>query len=171
MNFETILSTTKRELIQAFAALDSWFDSHDLQQLHPSGKWNTIQLLEHIVHINRELLLLIDRSVDVKEYVRELPEGWPCGSVLEESYELDPVEDHRYREDRPENELCAELRWQLYRCLFRLKEFEQLQAGRLFRKNSPSGMIFYYIYFLVEHVKRHLELSGSIERKYEEELH
>lgn len=169
MTFETIISTTKRELIQAFASLDAWFDREDLRQYDPSGKWDTIQLLEHIVNINHELIVLMDKPiVEAKEYSYEYQEG----SSMDKLFEVREEEEYPPMGIRSENEICAELRWQLYQCLFKLKEFEQLGSrNNLSRSGARQGMVFYYVYFLVEHVKRHLELHDKVEQKYNAQLH
>jgi hypothetical protein len=168
MTFDKIISTTKRKLIQAFASMDAWFDREDLRQYDPSGSWNTIQLLEHIVNINRELIILMDKPIaEAKEFSYEYQEGSAMDELFEAQEEYPSAVD-----TRSENEICAELRWQLYLCLFKLKEVEQLES----RSNSPrfserQGMVFYYVNFLVEHVKRHLELYDRVETKYDAQLH
>jgi len=179
MSFNSILHTLHRDLIQTFARTDEWFDRDDaLLNYNPaSGGWNAAQVLEHIVLTSRYLLLLIDKGSSkalskssqsalevLEDYVLTNPSleaiANPDSFVWERPEHIVPV-------GAPAKILRQELRDQLDRCLCTLELLRQGQGIQSLTTMSVNNLgkldVYQYIYFLVLHIKRHLEQLRMLE--------
>ena len=183
MSFNQVLLTLKRDLIQTFALTDEWFDrEEDLLHFAPSsGGWNAAQVLEHIVLTSRYLLILIDKGSTkalrhpvTAELQEELEKYELASPALEAigtpgSFTWERPE-HMVPTGTPSREVRGELRDELDRCLCTLELLRHGQGLRSVTTMSVNDLgkldVYQYLYFLVLHVRRHLEQLRKIEMEY-----
>jgi len=179
MSLNNILLILKRDLIQTFARTDEWFDRDDaILNFNPaSGGWNAAQVLEHIVLTSRYLLLLIDKGSSkalskssrsdlktLEDYVLTNPSleaiANPDSFVWERPEHMVPI-------GVPAKIVRQEFRDQLDRCLCTLELLSHGQGIQSLTTMSVNNLgkldVYQYIYFLVLHIKRHLEQLRKIE--------
>jgi hypothetical protein len=173
MSIEITISKINRELISAFAVLDSWFDRDESTLCHKNtGRWSIADTLEHIMLTNHYLLMLIEkgskkalRAAAEKDLTPLLADYKLDNPALEQVAEPGLFQWHRpdHMEPsgaRPLAEVRTELRQQLYRCLCQLDLLCHGQgiAYRMTMSVNQLGKldVYQYIYFLALHVKRHL---------------
>jgi hypothetical protein len=173
MSIEITISKINRELISAFAMLDSWFDRDEgILQNKNTGRWSIADTLEHVMLTNHYLLILIEkgskkalRAALEKDLTAMLADYRLDSAALEQVGEPGVFHWHRPEHmepsgTRPLAEVRAELRQQLYRCLCQLDLLCHGQgiAYRMTMSVNQLGKldVYQYIYFLALHVKRHL---------------
>jgi hypothetical protein len=173
MNFETIISKINSELIGSFATLDGWFDRpHEMLQERSSSRWSPAEVLEHVMLTNHYLLLLIEKgskraiaraeSCDISNmsanYVLETPSLEEVGK--RGSFSWERPEHMEPTGAKSLEEIRAELRDQLYRCLHQLDHLPQGQGVAYRFTMSVNGIgkldMYQLIYFLALHAKRHV---------------
>jgi len=183
MSFYQILHTLKRDLIQTFALTDEWFDRETdlLSFCPPSGGWTAAQTLEHIVLTSRYLLKLIDKGktkalhdpinddleAELENYVLSSPAleaiGIPGSFLWERPEHMIPV-------GASAEDVREELRDQLDYCLCTLELLRNGQGIKSLTTMSVNDLgkldVYQYIYFMVLHVRRHLEQLRKIEAEY-----
>jgi hypothetical protein len=172
-NIEMTISKINRELISAFALLDSWFD-HEERFLHlkTTDRWSPADILEHVMLTNHYLLILIEKGCDRAKAIAN-------DTDLEEALQnyqfdvqgLEEIGKHKsFAWERPSHmeptgtrtlgEIRKELRQQLYRCLCTL---DSLCRGEGILHHTTMSVnrlgkldVYQYIYFLALHAKRHI---------------
>jgi hypothetical protein len=173
MSFEIIISKINRELISAFATLDSWFD-RPVEMLHErsSSRWTPAEILEHVMLTNHYLLILIEKGSKralARANDHDLSQALTGYSL--ETHALESIGKHgSFSWARPEHmeptgsksleEIRKELRDQLYRCLYQLELLCEGQGVTYRLTMSVNGTgkldVYQYIYFLALHAKRHI---------------
>ena len=173
MSIEITISKINRELISAFALLDSWFDHHEKFLFEKtSDRWSPAEILEHVMLTNHHLLMLIEKGSErarnialqndlteaLKDYQLENPALEEVGNP--EFFSWDRPLHMKPSGSKPLNEIRKELRAQLYRCLCQLDLLCQGEGIAYRIAMSVNGLgkldVYQYIYFLTLHVKRHL---------------
>ena len=183
MSIELTISKINRELISAFAMLDSWFDRDETvlsEKRHE--KWSPAQILEHVMLTNHYLLILIEKgSTKAKTLANDADLSGALQNYQFDTSSLDDIarpsafqwerpEHMEPKGEKPLHEIRSELREQLYRCLCHLDNLCKGE-GVLYRITmSVNGLgkldVYQYIYFLALHVKRHLsQLENRTLRK------
>jgi len=178
-----VINRIQNELNSAFDDLFNWFGSNgQLLDYRPSNHgWTIRQVLEHISLTNHFLLILIRKGV-IKSI--EKASNTDCTDLLI-NYDLDwdklkMIGEHRSFEwNRPEhmeptNEIPLSdvkiiLEQQLQECLLLLDQIPNGE-GVLYKtmmsvNNLGKIDVYHYIYFLVQHLNRHLAQMKKI--KYE----
>jgi hypothetical protein len=173
MSIEITISKINRELISAFAVLDSWFDrSETMLRQRSSIRWCPAEILEHVMLTNHYLLILIEKGSsralklaqekdlthEVKHYQLDSVAleaiGEPGAFAWERPGHMEPTGT------MPLAEVRTVLRNQLYRCLCQLDLLCGGQGAAYRISMSVNGLgkldMYQYIYFLALHVKRHL---------------
>jgi hypothetical protein len=171
---EDFMSKIRTELISTFDEVLGWFDIND-DQLHAmpeQGGWSIAQVLEHISLTNQYLLILIrkgtikalEKSRD--ESYRDLLAGYePDWQKLELIAQPGAFKWHRPEHMEPAGSidmsvLKKTLQLQVKECqdlLDQLKNGEGILHKTMMTVNSLGKLdVYQYIYFLVQHARRHL---------------
>lgn len=179
-----IINKIKIEYDRIFAELDNWFDVDDELLNYPptGGGWNIRFILEHISLTNHFLLILI-RKATAKAIAQSKKADI---SNLTSDYDLDwnklkQIGIHQsFNWNRPEHMEptgvtdLVEVKSTLYRqknealsCLNQLKNGE----GKLYKtmmtvNNLGKIDVYHYIYFLVQHAKRHIGQMEKIKTEF-----
>jgi hypothetical protein len=173
MSIDITISKINRELISAFAVLDSWFDRDEaLLWQRSSARWCPAEILEHVMLTNHYLLMLIEKGsskalklAGEKDLTHEVKHYQFNSVALEaiaapEAFTWDRPDHMEPTGTKPLAEVREELRNQLYRCLCQLDMLCQGQgiAYRISMSVNNLGKLdmYQYIYFLALHVNRHL---------------
>jgi hypothetical protein len=179
MSFDTIYKDLKRDIIQAFALADEWFDRDTtlLQHLPAQGGWSAAQVLEHIVLTTRYLLIRIEEG---KLKALQQP-GYESRAELENysltQLSLEEIQDptsflwdlpaHRVPAGIPLTQVREEFRDQLDHCLCTLELLRHGEGVRYKMTPSVNNLgkvdVYQYLYFLALHIRRHLEQLRNIE--------
>jgi DinB family protein len=179
-----ITNKIKIEYEDVFADLNNWFDADDkLMNYQPDGGgWNIRQILEHISLTNHFLLILIRKAtakaigqakkVDMSNLLMNYDLDWD---------KLNQIGIHQsFNWNRPEHmeptgtvALCdvkSKLHRQKNEALFYL---DQLRSGEgiLYKtmmtvNNLGKIDVYHYIYFLVQHAKRHIGQMDKIRNEF-----
>jgi hypothetical protein len=178
---EDFMSRIRTELTSTFDEVLSWFDIND-DQLHAipeQGGWSIAQVLEHISLTNQYLLILIrkgtlkalERSRD--ESYRDLLAGYePDWSTLELIGQPGAFTWHRPDHMEPAgdvgmDEVKKTLQLQVKECeslLDQMKEGQGILYKTMMTVNSLGKIdVYHYIYFLVQHARRHLVQMRQLE--------
>lgn len=180
MSIEITISKINRELISAFAVLDSWFDrSEALLRQRSSSRWCPAEILEHVMLTNHYLLILIEKGsskalklageIDLAHEVKQYQFDSGALEAIGEpgSFAWERPEHMEPTGSRPLAEVREALRNQLYRCLCQLDMLCKGQGIAYRISMSVNGLgkldIYQYIYFLALHVKRHLRQLETFE--------
>jgi len=180
---QDVINRIKNELIQAFDDLFNWFEIEDKLLDYPpaNGGWTIRQILEHITLTNHFLLILIRKGTSKSIEKANSAEY----SNLLFGYDLDweklkLIGEHRSFEwNRPQH---MEPTNKTLLIDVQEKLFEQEQECLLLLSGIPNGEgilyktmmsvnnlgkidVYHYIYFLVQHLNRHLTQMKKI--KYE----
>lgn len=133
MKSASTISKINRELISAFARLDTWFDEVPDRDNH----WEAIRVADHILNSNHHLLKAISTGFE---------------NALSDSSGGAEEDDANQSIDQ----LRTSLREQLYFCLCLLDELETQNATG--RETEEKGMdIHEQLYSITQHVSYHLE--------------
>ena len=181
-SIQTTILKIHRELISAFASLDSWFDRDEkfLAENHDE-RWSASQILEHVMLTNQYLLILIEKGAhraksiaQEKDFREQLTHYDFENSALSEvgvhkSFSWDNPEHMEPKGAKTLNEIRRELRSQLHQCLCLLDSICNGE-GVLYRitmtvNNLGKLDVYQYLYFLVLHVKRHITQLEKREMK------
>jgi hypothetical protein len=184
MNIQELIQEIKNHLTLTFSIVDNWFDKDEkLRMYRPkSGGWSIHQNLEHVSLTNHFLLILIEKGA--KKALANT-QGLKLEEELENHYfhrdKLEEVGQHRsYAWNRPEHmdpkgerplvEIRQQLRDQLNQCLIVL---EKLPNGEgVFSKTTMTvnGLgridVYEFIYFLSQHVQRHISQMEKVEIEF-----
>lgn len=172
--FQNVINKIREDLTKTFAGVDEWFNSNDrlLDYSPKNGGWTIRQILEHIALTNCFLLILI-RKGTAKALRIVKKNGY---ANLPTMYDLDwnrlrAIGEHQSFEwNRPEHmeptgELSLEsikawMNKQVEECLHCLDQMPNGE-GALYKtmmtvNNLGKIDVYHYIYFLVQHAKRHI---------------
>jgi hypothetical protein len=178
------LTRLRNELINTFAELDGWFNVNDrLLKYHPiNGGWSISDILEHISLTNHYLLILIRKGT--AKAVQKAK-----GSNFQDEllgYELNwevlrKIGEHRSFEwIRPEHmqpkgefeltEIKSRLNSQLQETLGYLEQMPNGEGVLHKTMMTVNGLgkidVYHYIYFLAQHIKRHITQMQKIEIEF-----
>src|SRR5688572_3769059 len=182
---QDVIGRIKDESIKTFDDLFYWFQTHDklLDYSPANGGWSTRQILEHISLTNHFLLILI-RKGTLKSI--EIANNTEYSNLLAD-YDLDwerlkLIGEHRSFEwNRPQHmeptnkipliEVKEKLIEQKQECLSLLNQIPNGE-GVLFKtmmsvNNLGKIDVYHYLYFLVQHIKRHLLQMTKVKQEFE----
>lgn len=182
----TIIGTLTGELDAAFSELEPWFSaSEDLRAYHSSSEeWSIDRILEHVSLVNHYLMLLIDkgarkalRRADGAAIDREL-ENYKLTSPLLEDIGV----NNSFRWKCPDHmaptgkSTPAQIREELMNQRSRLMDYlGMLKNGegvlcktRMSVHSLGKLDVYQYIYFLLKHIRRHVQQMEEIEREFKE---
>jgi DinB superfamily len=180
-----IINRIQTELNSVFKQVDNWFDLDEaLLCYNPyNGGWSVSRILEHVSLTNHFLLILIRKGM-IKAIERS------AATFLEpllHGYDLDwsklqAIGEHRaFKWNRPEHmepagtipmyEVRARLKLQLAEtigCLNQLMKGEGILYKTTMSVNDLGKIdVYHYIYFLVQHAKRHLIQMENAKMEFE----
>jgi len=181
---EDIIDRIKNELLTSFDELFYWFEiEYKLLDYSPSnGGWTIRQILEHVSLTNHFLLILI-RKGTLKSI--EIAGNTEYSNLLT-GYDLNwdklkLIGEHRSFEwNRPQHmeptnkilliEVKEKLIEQKQECLSRLNQIPNGE-GVLYKtmmsvNNLGKIDVYHYIYFLVQHINRHLMQIKKIKHEF-----
>jgi hypothetical protein len=179
-----VINTIETELKQTFDDLFKWFNiDKELLNYAPGNKgWSIRKILEHVSLTNHYLLMLISKGTK-KALEKSKKEDFSASLI---DYDLDwermkVIGQHKSFEwNRPGHmeprgrmritEIKHELQLQLKQCHALL---QSLQGGEgvLYKtmmsvNNLGKIDVYHYIYFLVQHAKRHLTQMERVEIEF-----
>jgi hypothetical protein len=179
-----VINVIKGDLVQTFDEVFGWFHvHHSLLHYSPNNKgWSIKKILEHIFLTNHYLLILI-RKGTVKAIEKS---GKSDYSDLLQDYNLDLeklriIGNHRsfewHRPDHMEpkgkmsiDEIRDKLQLQMNECLGYLNKLQHGEGVLYKTMMSVSGLgkidVYHYIYFLVQHARRHLAQLEKVEHEF-----
>jgi len=179
-----VINTIGMELKQTFDELFKWFNiDNELLNYAPDNKgWSIRKNLEHISLTNHYLLMLISKGA--KKALERSKTVDFLGSL--DNYDLDwerlnMIGKHRSFEwNRPGHmeprgrmrvdEIRRELEQQLKQCythLLALQRGEGILYKTMMSVNNLGKIdVYHYIYFLVQHAKRHITQMERVEVEY-----
>ncbi len=177
---QDVISRIKNELIRAFDDLFYWFkiDKQLLDHCPSNQGWTIRQVLEHISLTNHFLLILIRKGV-----IKSIEKASSTDYVdLLINYDLDwdklkEIGEHRsFKWNRPEHmeptnktllsDVKILLEQQLQDCISLIDQVPNGE-GVLYKtmmsvNNLGKIDVYHYIYFLVQHINRHLRQMEKI---------
>jgi len=179
-----VINTIETELTQTFDELFKWFNTgNELMHYSPNNKgWSIRKILEHVSLTNHYLLVLI-RKGTVKAIQKSKHADY---ATMASDYDLDwermkVIGRHRSFEwarpghmepggKRPVAEIKYHLQLQLKECLDLLHQMERGE-GALYKtmmtvNNIGKIDVYHYIYFLVQHAKRHITQLERVEIEF-----
>jgi hypothetical protein len=179
-----IIERIKKESIKTFDDLFYWFECDDklLDHLPANGGWTIRQILEHISLTNHFLLILI-RKGTIKSI--EKASNTEYSDVLV-NYDLEwdklkVIGEHRSFEwNRPEHmeptnkillsDVKILLEQQLQECISLIDQIPNGE-GVLYKtmmsvNNLGKIDVYHYIYFLIQHINRHLRQMEKIRLEF-----
>jgi hypothetical protein len=181
MAYEKTIETIRLELASIMGAVDAWFDrSPDLRVYTPrGGRWSINAILEHVTLTSKYLLIIIDRWSDkaIARHVRG-------AQVVASESDLQRIEVIGVRGSfswpRPEHmeptglvapdEVRRTMKVQLQHCLTLLDRLSLGQGSLCSVQMSVHNLgkidMYQWIYFLAQHVRRHIQQMEAIEREY-----
>ncbi len=182
---EGIINKIRAEIKIVFDAVDTWFSVNKrLANYDPkNGGWNINKVLEHISLTNHFLLILI-RKGTIKAVERSKTQDY---ANLLVDYNLDwhklnEVGEHQsFYWNRPEHmeptgsadliSIKDKLHQQVAECLDYLDQLKNGE-GVLYKttmsvKKLGKIDVYHYIFFLVQHAKRHLTQMEKIKTEFE----
>jgi uncharacterized damage-inducible protein DinB len=171
---QTIITRIQNDLSKAFADLFLRFEANDelLDYRPPKGGWTIREVLEHISLTNYFLLILIRKgtvkAVDIAkeknfdELLLNYDLDWEKLKVIGEhnSFEWNRPEHMEPTGKLSLNEIKSTLKEQMRECLSFLDQMPNGEGVLYKTMMSVNGLgkidMYHYIYFLVQHINRHL---------------
>lgn len=157
-SIQNISTKLERQLIRAFAMLDTWFDADDADNSHVRD------LLESIIHQNQRLLSrLPDESLAGSEYLpRDAGYGLPpapCDCIVGDASDVYNVSRGHRREHNGKGmaDLRRELRSQLERCLDQLDALRRREEHFAAVASLMNLDIYRYIQCIMQITRRGYE--------------
>ena len=181
MMIQDIVNRIKSDLVIAFDELFNWFNSKTelLDCRSVNGGWTIRQILEHISLTNHFLLILIRKGVakstekaettDYSDLLTNYDLDW---NKLKAISEHSAFEWHRPEHMEPTNQVSldyvrSKLDQQLQESLSLLDQIRNGEGVMYKTMMSVNNLgkidVYHYIYFLVQHINRHLEQMRKIE--------
>jgi hypothetical protein len=179
-----VINVIETELTQTFDELFKWFNiDNELLHYAPNNKgWNIRKVLEHVYLTNHYLLMLISKGTK-KALERSKREGF-AGDLA--NYDLDwerlrTIGQHKsfewnrpgHMEPRgrmPISGIRRDLELQLQQCRTHLQALQHGE-GVLYKtmmsvNNLGKIDVYHYIYFLIQHAKRHVTQMERVEIEF-----
>jgi len=184
MDISILLNEIKKNSIETFNEIDSWFDKQEvIREYKPrNGGWSINQVLEHIGLTNHFLLILIDKGAnkalqniskfdlenELTNYIFHRDKLTEVG--LHQSFNWIRPEHMDPKGKKSLSEVRAQLTEQLEKCLNYL-ELLKNGEGVLYKTtmsvNSLGKIdVYEYIYFLAQHGNRHITQMEKNESEY-----
>ena len=179
-----VINTIDRELVQTFDELSKWFDvSKDLLHYSPNNnRWSIRKVLEHVSLTNHYLLILIRKGA-VKAIEKSRKErfhdalvnydlDWERMKVIGRSgaFEWSRPDHMEPRGKRPITEIKFHLQLQLKECQQLLHQLQHGEGALYKNTMSVNNLgkidVYHYIYFLVQHAKRHISQMEGVEIEF-----
>lgn len=181
---QDVINRIKNELIRTFDALFYWFkiDEQLLDHRPLNQGWTIMQVLEHISLTNHFLLILIRKGV-----IKSIEKASKTDYLdLVINYDLDwdklkEIGEHRsFKWNRPEHmeptnrillsDVKILLEQQLQECkslIDQIPNGEGVLYKTMMSVNSLGKIdVYHYIYFLVQHINRHLRQMEEIRLEF-----
>lgn len=184
--YERTIGDVECTLREVFAAAEAWLDrSEELRALHPpSGGWTVDEILEHITQTNHFLMMTLTKWTAIARRRRSRTASIPVGES-----DLTRIDVIGRRGSFPwthpahmtptsrlsVDEIRALLRRQLEECLSLLDELRDgrgsLCAIRMTVADLGKIDLYQWLYFLAQHIRRHLQQMAAIETTFIESAH
>jgi hypothetical protein len=170
---QEIIRQTEADLTDVFNRIDTWFDAPDnLLHYRPANSgWTVAQVLKHVTLANHFLIILIKKGT--ARALQQAAKGWPG---IAAGYKLDMnrlqlVGEHgsfiwRHPDHMEPTGLLnlAETRMLLHEqmqdCLVYLNQMPNGEGALYLTTMTVNNLgkldVYHYIYFLIQHAKRHL---------------
>jgi hypothetical protein len=179
-----VINTIETELTQTFDELFKWFNTgSELMHYSPNNKgWSVRKILEHVSLTNHYLLVLIrkgtvkaiqkSKQADYATMLGGYDLDWERMKVIgrHKSFEWNRPGHMEPRGKRPVAEIKYHLQLQLKECLDLLHQIERGEGVLYKTMMSVNNMgkidVYHYIYFLVQHAKRHLTQMERVEIEF-----
>jgi hypothetical protein len=186
VNPEQIISVLAGEIDKVFSELMSWFEkAGPLRAFNsPDEEWTINQILEHVSLVSHYLLILIDkgarkalRRADRAKIEQELVRYELSGPLLEDiginnsfEWESPPhMEPTGARSPGQIQDDLLEQKPRLMDYLVMLKYGEGVLCKTSMSVHSLGKLdVYQYIYFLLKHMRRHIQQMEGIEEEYNE---
>lgn len=184
MNIKDTIQMIKNALESTFQEIDKWFEkSEELRTYRPQDTgWTINEILEHISLTNYFLLILINKGTKkASEIARKGNTIVELSDYKFGSEKLDEIAIYNsFNWINPEHmeptgkrallEIRNDLKSQVDQCLMNLEEMANGE-GTLYKTmmtvNSLGKIdVYHYIYFLVQHAKRHITQMENVEKEY-----
>lgn len=183
-NAETIIALLKIETESAFSSLELWFaKTGSLRAYHAQGEeWCINQILEHVSLVNHYLLLLIDKGArkalrrHAKAPLTEMPPGYELTSTALEEIGINNSFEWRCPDHmvpagsiaiEKTRERLREQRAKIADTIDLVKKGEGVLSKTYMSVHSLGKLdVYQYIYFLLKHVRRHVQQMEGIEGEY-----
>jgi hypothetical protein len=184
MPFEQTIRRVTEDLVSTFAQLDACFElPSDVRQFQPAeGEWSIDEILEHITLTNHFLMLTLQQSL--KKVLHRAQEQ----SIPDEESQLDRIvqisDPDAFGWIRPEHmeptrqasstEIRLRLKTQLETCLQILRQISNGEGSLHRVRMSVQALgkldMYEWLFFLVQHARRHLTEIDRICQGYEDQI-
>lgn len=178
-----VVDSTLREI---FAAAEAWLDrSEEVRTFRPlSGGWTVDEVLEHITQTNHFLMMTLTKWTAIVQRRRSRVASIPIGES--DLTRIDVIGRHgSFPWPHPAHmtptgrlsvdEIRTLLRRQLEKCLSLLDELRDgrgsLCAIRMTVADLGKIDLYQWLYFLAQHIRRHLQQMQVIETTFIESAH
>jgi hypothetical protein len=182
---QDVINRIQHELIIAFDDLGRWIESDEkeLDYLPVDGGWTIRQILEHISLTNHFLLILIRKgtlrsielaaTTDYSKLLVDYDLDWKNLKLIGEhrSFEWNRPQHMQPTSSIPLIEVKERLFEQKEECLSILKRIPNGE-GILYKtmmsvNNLGKIDVYHYLYFLVQHIRRHLTQMAKVKLEFE----
>ncbi len=182
---QDVIDKIKNDLTDTFNNVDVWFNSEDvlLDYLPQNGGWTIRQILEHISLTNHYLLILIrkgiaksiekSRIMDYSNLLQGYDLDWEKMRMIGEhnSFAWNRPEHMEPKADLALNAIRIKLNQQAKDCLSLLNQVPNGEGVLYKTKMSVNDLgkidVYHYIYFLIQHAKRHLTQMNKVKMEFE----
>ncbi len=182
MPYERTIASIRQSLKETFRDIDLWFDRpEELKNYQPtSGGWSIREVLEHISLTNHFLMLTLTKwvAIAMKRASRGVP--IPDGESDLDHLNLIGVRGS-FVWDRPTHmeptgrlgsvEVRAVLAGQLSECLRMLEQMGRGEGSLCRVRMTVNALgkidLYQWLYFLVQHARRHLQQMTANQAEYE----
>jgi hypothetical protein len=179
-----VISIIETELIQTFDELFKWFNiEKELLHYSPDNKgWSIRKILEHVFLTNHYLLMLISKGTkkalerskkeDYSHVLVDYDLDWQKLKIIGQhnSFEWNRPGHMEPRGRMPVVEIRHELESQSQQCLnllLKVQHGEGVLYKIMMSVNNLGKMdVYHYIYFLVQHTKRHITQMERVEIEF-----
>lgn len=172
MSHSSTVAAVRQSVTDVFRRVDDCFDwPADVRAFRPeSGGWTIDEILEHVSLANHYLMVTWRKAVDTA--LRRVAEGESIPGGESDLERLRPIgERGTFRWVRPAhmephgatpgNEVRARLRRQVEECLALLDRIPDGEGASFRLHMSVNGLgridLYEWLYFLVQHARRHLQ--------------
>jgi hypothetical protein len=179
MPYVRTVPAVEAALLDAFAALDAWFDRPvELRgHLPAGGGWSIDQVLEHVSLTNHFLLLTLRKFVGIatrrakRAIISEGESDLARLDVIGQRGSFGwPRPAHMEPTGRPAADVRALLKLQLAECLDLLRSMGRGEGSlcRVTMTVNRLGKIdlYQWAYFIAQHARRHLQQMAALEDAY-----